>query len=90
MAYVGRLVRPTTRAQYEARAVPLPPKLYSHNDQQPVWQPSVPEGAREGWGGRTGDLLAGANARSTVTSISIASNATWSSGRSTLQLQVSV
>jgi hypothetical protein len=35
---VGPLVQPTTLAQYKARSVPLPPKLFSHNDQQSVWQ----------------------------------------------------
>ncbi len=30
---VGTLVQPTTKAQYQANAVRLPPKLFSHNDQ---------------------------------------------------------
>ena len=71
-----------------ARSVPLPPKLFSHNDQQSVWQASVPEGAQYGWGGRIGDVLASANAKSTFTSISIAGNAVWASGQSTQQYQV--
>ena len=40
------------------KSVPLPPKLFSHNDQQSIWQASLPEGATSGWGGRIGDLLA--------------------------------
>ena len=88
VANVGPLVRPTTRAQYQNRSVPLPPKLFSHNDQQSVWQASVPEGAVYGWGGRIGDVLGSANAKSTFTSISIAGNAVWASGQSTLQYQV--
>ena len=88
VANVGPLARPTTRAQYQARSVPLPPKLFSHNDQQSVWQASVPEGAQYGWGGRIGDVLASANAKSTFTSISIAGNAVWASGQSTQQYQV--
>ena len=51
MLTVGTLVQPTTKAQYLARSVPLPPKLFSHNDQQSVWQSSAPEGATSGWGG---------------------------------------
>ena len=51
---VGTLVQPTTLAQYKA-GVQLPPKLFSHNDQQSVWQASSPEGAISGWGGRMGD-----------------------------------
>ena len=88
VANVGPLLRPTTRAQYQNRSVPLPPKLFSHNDQQSVWQASVPEGATSGWGGRIGDVLASANAKSTFTSISIAGNAVWASGQSTQQYQV--
>lgn len=88
VANVGPLLRPTTRAQYEARAVPLPPKLFSHNDQQSVWQASVPEGAAYGWGGRLGDLLAASNQKSTFTSISVAGNAVWASGQSVQQYQV--
>ena len=34
---VGTLIQPTTKAQYTAKSVPLPPKLFSHNDQQSVW-----------------------------------------------------
>jgi len=88
VANVGPLVRPTTRAQYQAHSVPLPPKLFSHNDQQSVWQASVPEGAQYGWGGRIGDVLASANAKSTFTSISISGNAVWASGHTTQQYQV--
>jgi uncharacterized protein (DUF1501 family) len=88
VANVGPLLRPTTRTQYESRSVPLPPKLFSHNDQQSVWQASVPEGAVHGWGGRIGDILAGANANATFTSVSVAGNAVWSSGQTTLQYQV--
>ena len=88
VANVGPLSRPTTRAQYQNRAVPLPPKLFSHNDQQSVWQASVPEGAQYGWGGRIGDVLASANAKSTFTSISISGNAVWASGQATQQYQI--
>ncbi|MEO8525511.1 MAG: Tat pathway signal protein, partial [Caldimonas sp.] len=45
MLNVGTLVQPTTKAQYTAQSVPLPPKLFSHNDQQSVWQSQAPEGA---------------------------------------------
>ena len=61
VANVGTLVRPVTRAQYLAGTAVLPPKLFSHNDQQAVWQSSQPEGATSGWGGRMADILAGGN-----------------------------
>ena len=43
MLNVGTLVGPTTKTQYTNASVPLPPKLFSHNDQQSVWQSSAPE-----------------------------------------------
>ena len=56
---VGPLVQPTTLMQYQSsnRAPnPLPPKLFSHNDQQSVWQSNGSEGSTIGWGGRLGDI----------------------------------
>ena len=86
---VGPLVVPTSKAQYTARSVPLPPKLFSHNDQQSVWQSSLPEGATSGWGGRIGDLFAAGNGNATFTAISVAGNAVYLSGQSAVQYQVS-
>jgi uncharacterized protein (DUF1501 family) len=85
----GTLVQPTTKAQYAARSVPLPPKLMSHNDQQSVWQSSAAEGATTGWGGRMGDLFASGNGNSTFTCISVSGNAVYLSGASAVQYQVS-
>lgn len=86
---VGTLVQPTTLAQYKARGVPLPPKLFSHNDQQSVWQASSPEGATSGWGGRMGDLFMGGNGTSTFTCINVSGNAVYMAGRQAVQYQVS-
>src|SRR5688572_13962302 len=90
VANVGPLVRPTTRAQYQNRSVPLPPKLFSHNDQQSVWQASVPigEGAKIGWGGRIGDLLASQNSTALFTCISAGGNSVFLSGSNVLPYQV--
>src|SRR6185503_14671126 len=38
LANVGTLVEPTTKSQYIANTVKLPPQLFSHNDQQVQWQ----------------------------------------------------
>jgi uncharacterized protein (DUF1501 family) len=63
LANVGTLVEPTTKAQYQAGTVKLPPQLFSHNDQQVQWQSSVPDQPfKTGWGGRTADLLNSLNA----------------------------
>ena len=91
VANVGPLVVPTTKAQYNARSVPLPPKLFSHNDQQSAWQADEArgEGANVGWGGRLGDLLASQNAASVFTCISASGNAVFLSGTNVIQYQVS-
>ncbi len=89
---VGPLVAPLTRAQYNSSnrtLYPVPPKLFSHNDQQSVWQSSSPEGAATGWGGRIGDLALGSNGNSLFTCISATGNAIFLSGRQALQYQVS-
>lgn len=85
---VGTLVQPTTKAQYAARSVRLPPKLFSHNDQQSYWQSSLPEGARTGWGGRIGDLFASGNGNATFTCISVSGNAVYLTGQNAVQYQV--
>ena len=64
---VGTLVYPTTKSQYTSRSVPLPPALFSHNDQQIEWQSSVPDKAFvSGWGGRVADLTNALNGNSRV------------------------
>ena len=86
---VGTLVQPTTKAQYTANSVPLPPKLFSHNDQQSVWQSSSPEGATSGWGGRIGDLFESGNGNATFTCVNVSNNAVFMSGKQAVQYQVS-
>ena len=85
VANVGPLIEPTSRAQYRARSVRLPPKLFSHNDQQSTWQTMLPEGAPYGWGGRMADIMASANTQAVFTSISSSGNAVFLSGRSAVQ-----
>ncbi|QDL54910.1 DUF1501 domain-containing protein [Rhodoferax aquaticus] len=89
---VGPLVVPLTREQYaspDRKKYPLPPKLFSHNDQQSVWQSSSPEGSTVGWGGHLGDLALGGNAKSLFTCVSVTGNAVFLSGEQALQYQVS-
>lgn len=62
VANVGTLLAPTTRAQYQAGTVPVPPQLFSHSDQSNYWQTSRPDDANaDGWGGRIADLLHAGN-----------------------------
>ena len=86
---VGTLVQPTSKLEYGNKIVPLPPKLFSHNDQQSVWQSSSPEGATSGWGGRIGDLFEAGNGNATFTCVNVSGNAVYLSGKTAVQYQVS-
>jgi uncharacterized protein (DUF1501 family) len=90
LANVGTLVVPTTMAQYRGRSVPLPPSLFSHNDQQSVWQTydGRREGARIGWGGRAGELMAAGNQYQNFTCVSASGTAVFLSGQSMVQMQI--
>ncbi|MEP6633730.1 MAG: DUF1501 domain-containing protein [Luteimonas sp.] len=67
LSNVGTLVRPVTKAEVLAGNVPLPPQLFSHNDQQNYWQTSRSDDTRNlGWGGRIADLLFDANPGATI------------------------
>ena len=88
IANVGTLLAPTTKAQYATQSN-RPPQLFSHNDQQSVWQSSAPEGATTGWGGRLADLLLDDNGGDSVfTCVSVAGNAVMMTGRDAVQYQV--
>lgn len=56
---VGTLAFPVaSRTEYLSGAIPLPPQLFSHSDQQTQWQSSVSDKPfTSGWGGRAADLL---------------------------------
>ena len=90
VANVGPLVEPTTRTTFENGSVRLPPRLFSHNDQQSVWMSSQPEGAQLGWGGRIADMVVAANANpdATFTAVSISGNSVFLSGELTGQIEV--
>ncbi len=89
VANVGTLITPLTKAEYLARSKRLPPKLFSHNDQQSMWQSCKPEGATFGWGGRMGDLLAANNGNASFTCVSTAGSAIYVAGRNVRQFQAS-
>ncbi|MCY7370137.1 MAG: DUF1501 domain-containing protein [Polaromonas sp.] len=88
---VGPLVAPLTRVGFsgsDRRSFPIPPSLFSHNDQQSLWQSSSPEGSTVGWGGNLGDLALSANGSALFTCISVSGNAVFLSGDSALQYQI--
>ena len=84
---IGTLERPVSKDEYKA-GIGLPSKLFSHNDQQSIWQSLSPEGARSGWGGRMADILMSANANPVFTTISTSGNAVFLTGNAVTQYQV--
>ncbi len=90
LANVGTLVQPTTQAEYQASSVPLPPQLFSHNDQQVQWQSSVPDRPfTSGWGGRMADLINAFNENPRLSmSISMDGQNSFQVGKSVAQFSV--
>jgi uncharacterized protein (DUF1501 family) len=89
VANVGPMYTPLSKAQFNAGAPGVPPQLFSHNDQQSVWQSSGVEGATVGWGGRFGDLLASNNAGNAVfTTVSVNGTAVFLYGNTVQQFQI--
>ena len=56
---VGPLVEPVNKNDIEQ--VQLPPRLFSHNDQQATWMSGATEGAQYGWAGLFSDAINPAN-----------------------------
>lgn len=86
LANIGPLVVPTTKAQWNARSVPLPPNLFSHSDQQNAWQSDNLEGSlRGGWGGRMLErVVAEGSPNRGYACVSVAGGNIWSAGDRTL------
>ncbi len=73
IANAGTLIAPITMAQYKANQF-RPPNLFSHSDQQALWQGLLPgQIVRSGWGGRFADRLTIVNSGSTVPTLVSAS-----------------
>ncbi len=91
VANAGTLIQPVTRAEYLARTAPLPPQLFSHNDQQLQWQTSRPgaRGDATGWCGRVADVMAAAGlVQDASVNISLNGQNVQQTGRDTLAYTV--
>lgn len=66
---IGPLAEPITKAQYLAATVPVPPQLYSHNNQQHLWftGDATNPALATGWMGRLSELLIPFNTGSSIT-----------------------
>jgi len=80
----GTLIAPTTMVDYKA-GKNRPPNLFSHSDQQMLWQGLLPgQIVRTGWGGRLADKLAAMNAGQLVpTVVSVSGTQIFNSGHTT-------
>jgi uncharacterized protein (DUF1501 family) len=64
---VGPLVEPTTRDSYRNGAARRPINLFSHSDQQSLWQTSLStQLSQTGWGGRIVDSTHGLNPTTSI------------------------
>jgi len=58
VANVGPLLAPTTKPEFQAKSVPLPPQLFSHNDQEGQWLSLRGRKVEStGWAGRIADSM---------------------------------
>jgi len=75
---VGALIEPTTKAAYQSKSAPLPPQLFSHNDQQNFVQSLQSGQRRDGWAGRAAELMANFNSNPNLSmNISLSGNNLW-------------
>ena len=83
---VGPLIQPTTLEQYQGGSAPLPPQLFSHNDQQDQWHTLKGRfQSSTGWGGRMADLLRDQVAgQQLATNISLSGNSLFQAGGETI------
>jgi uncharacterized protein (DUF1501 family) len=85
VANAGPLLVPTSKAQWDARSVPLPDNLFSHSDQQSQWQAALYERPTNGWGGRlTERLVSDSNINRGYSVLSVTGGNLWETGDRTL------
>lgn len=84
VANVGPLIVPTTLEQYQTRAVPLPPQLFSHNDQQDQWHSLRGRAvSNSGWAGRIADALGTQTGPAVSLNVSLSGQTLFQAGSST-------
>ncbi len=67
IANVGTLIYPVTKAEYEAKTVPLPLGLFSHTDQISQWETAYPhQRIYTGWGGRLAEMMQSMNTNNSI------------------------
>ncbi len=87
---VGTLVEPVSASDIVNATKPVPPQLFSHNNQQTQWQTSLPDQeSTSGWGGRLGDAAEFFNTQGRVSiSASLGRDNIFSVGNRTTRLEL--
>jgi len=89
LANVGALVEPTSKAQYQAKSIALPPQLFSHNDQQNFVQSLQSSTQRNGWAGRAADAFGDISTNQRLSmNISLSGSNLWQSGQKVIPYSV--
>jgi uncharacterized protein (DUF1501 family) len=88
---VGPLVVPLTRTTYRSGTARVPYQLFSHSDQQEIWQSGRADvRLQAGWGGRTADQVVSMNSGSGFpVTTSVTGSAVFGQGLSTRPLTLS-
>jgi uncharacterized protein (DUF1501 family) len=77
----GNLRADTTKTQFQNTSVPLPVRLFAHDQQQQQTQSLSPDYGNRGWGGILGDGLSRLNSNPALTCINLAGNDVFLTGQ---------
>jgi uncharacterized protein (DUF1501 family) len=81
VANVGTLMAPTSQQDYLNNRVPLPPQLFSHNDQQNYVMSLQANQRQQGWASRMADLMQDVNSHDNLAmGISLSGDNLWQRG----------
>ena len=89
IANVGSLIQPISRGEFNSGA-PRPPQLYSHNDQENLWNLGRGDNSTtQGWGGKLMDRIDPGGNPALPPCISVAGNSRFQIGSSVFPYQMS-
>lgn len=89
---VGPLEAPLKKSEFLSdnhAAYPRPQRLFSHNDQQSIWQTHKTEGETAGWGGKLADLTMQANSNAMFTAINAIGSGAFVQGEKSTPFHIS-
>ncbi len=87
---IGTLIQPITKAEYNATPTLRPPQLYSHSDQENLWNIGRTSASARGWGGLVADRVRTGNLNQMLSPcISVGGGNRFEVGASTFPYQMS-